>query len=211
MLKTILYASLLVILVGCASKPPPRHQDNLCRLFDEEKSWYKKARRSARRWKIEIPVLMAFTHQESSFRSKARPPRKKILWIIPGPRPASAFGFAQATDDTWRMYKRSTGNRGADRDDFQDAMDFIGWYNDLSHRTNGIKKTDTYNLYLAYHEGHGGFKRRTYRNKQWLKNVARKSLPERICMQVNWLPAKINWIVDFFGASCAFRIETDRC
>jgi len=37
-----------------------------------------------------------------------------------------------------------------------------------------VKLNDTYNLYLAYHEGHGGFKRRTYNKKGWLKSVASK-------------------------------------
>ena len=39
---------------------------------------------------------------------------------------------------------------------------------------SGIKRNDTYRLYLAYHEGHGGFNRRTYRNKDWLLRVAGK-------------------------------------
>jgi len=119
-------------------------------------------------------VMMAFAHQESGFRANARPPRKKILWVLPGPRPASAFGFSQAIDSTWKAYKKSTGRRGADRNDFGDAMDFIGWYNDQSQTINKISKTDAYNLYLAYHEGHGGFRNRSFTRKQWLKNVAER-------------------------------------
>jgi hypothetical protein len=38
----------------------------------------------------------------------------------------------------------------------------------------GISKWDAYNQYLAYHEGHGGFKRKTYNGKPWLIGVARK-------------------------------------
>ena len=53
-------------------------------------------------------------------------------------------------------------------------MDFIGWYNDQSQNINKISKTDAYNLYLAYHEGHGGFRKRSFEGKQWLKNVAEK-------------------------------------
>ncbi len=161
------------LLAGCASKPPSE-PDNLCSIFYEKDGWYKKARKSYRRWGTPIPVMMAFARQESSFRSKARPPRKKILWIIPGPRPASAFGFAQATNETWAAYKKSTGHWGADRDEFGDAMDFIGWYNDQSYRRNNIKKSDAYHLYLAYHEGQGGFSKRSYAKKQWLKDVANK-------------------------------------
>ncbi len=118
--------------------------------------------------------MMSFIYQESSFKARAKPPRTKILWVIPGPRPASAYGYSQATKETWRAYKRSTGRGGADRNDFDDAVDFIGWYNDQSQRRNSIPKTDAYKLYLAYHEGQGGYAKGSYRNKQWLKDVARK-------------------------------------
>jgi len=118
--------------------------------------------------------MMSFMYQESSFKANAKPPRRKILWIIPGPRPASAKGYSQATDETWEAYERATGRWGADRNDFDDAIDFMGWYIDYSYRTNKIKKNDAYNLYLAYHEGQGGYARATYRNKKWLIDTAHK-------------------------------------
>ena len=117
---------------------------------------------------------MAIMHQESRFQSKAKPPRKKLLGFIPGPRPSDAYGYSQAKDDTWDWYIKSSGNYGADRDDFTDAIDFIGWYNNTSQKRCKIKPDDPYHLYLAYHEGHGGFNRRSFKNKQWLKDVARK-------------------------------------
>ena len=160
-----------ILLVGCTSSPP-RDPGNLCKVFDEKRGWYKKARKSSRRWGTDISVMMSFMYQESSFKARAKPPRKKLLWVLPGPRPASAYGYAQATDPTWKAYKKSTGEGGADRNNFGDAIDFIGWYNDQSQRKNKISKTDAYHLYLAYHEGQGGFARRTYKNKQWLKDVA---------------------------------------
>jgi len=164
---------LTLILAACASQPPGE-PDNLCAIFAEKDKWYKQARKSYKRWGTPIPVLMAFTHQESGYQAKAKPPRKKLLGFIPWRRPASAFGFAQAIDETWSQYKKATGSWGADRDNFNDAMDFVGWYNDQSHRKNGIAKTDARNLYLAYHEGHGGFKKGSYRKKKWLTDVAAK-------------------------------------
>ena len=37
-----------------------------------------------------------------------------------------------------------------------------------------IARNDTYNLYLAYHEGQGGHSRGSHFKKQWLLKVARK-------------------------------------
>ena len=45
---------------------------------------------------------------------------------------------------------------------------------DGSSRSLGINKSDIYSQYLAYHEGRGGFKRKTYNKKTWLKQVAGK-------------------------------------
>ena len=38
---------------------------------------------------------------------------------------------------------------------------------------NGISTSDAYNQYLAYHEGHGGFKKKSFNDKDWLINTAR--------------------------------------
>ena len=44
----------------------------------------------------------------------------------------------------------------------------------MSYDTLKISKWDAKNQYLAYHEGHGGFKRKTYNSKPWLVKVAYK-------------------------------------
>jgi len=172
-MRNLICLGLTLLLVGCTTSPP-ENQEDVCEIFYEKDNWYKHARKASRRWGTSVPVMMAFIHQESGFRARAKPPRTKILWVIPGPRPASAYGYSQATDETWSAYKKSTGRWGADRNEFKDAVDFIGWYNDQSHRRNKIAKTDAYNLYLAYHEGQGGFAKRSFRNKQWLTDVAKK-------------------------------------
>lgn len=160
-------------MAGCVS--PPSNPDNICSIFDEKsgwfRGWYKDAKDSERRWGSPVPVMMAIMYQESRFVDDARPRRARVLGIPMWWRISSSYGYSQAKDDTWRWYERSVG-RNADRDDFDDAIDFIGWYNRQSHETNGIALTDTYSLYLAYHEGHGGYRSGSYKNKDWLLGVA---------------------------------------
>ncbi len=165
---------LLSLLLGGCATSPPSNVDNLCAIFREKDGWYDDAVDAGKRWNSPVPVMMAIMHQESRFDAKAKPPRRKILGIIPGARPSDSYGYSQALKSTWKSYKRSAGNRGADRDDFADSIDFIGWYNDQSHRRSGISRNDPYRLYLAYHEGHGGYNRGSYRSKAWLQSVARK-------------------------------------
>jgi hypothetical protein len=163
----------LLLLAGCTTSPPS-NVNNICEIFEEKSGWYGDAHDAKKEWGSSIPVMMAIMHQESRFVAKAKPPRKKIFGFIPGPRPSDAYGYSQAKKSTWKDYKRGGGNYGADRDDFGDAIDFIGWYNEQSKKRSGISKRDTYGLYLAYHEGHGGYNRRTYKSKKWLTDVARK-------------------------------------
>ena len=162
----------LVVLTGCATMRPS-DTTNACRIFEEHRDWFKAAKKSEDRWKIPIAVSLSFIEQESSFDSKAKPERRKILGFIPGPRPSNAYGYAQALKGTWQDYKRDTGNTISSRADFADAVDFIGWYNARSVKEAGIARDDAYHLYLAYHEGTGGYRRKTYAKKKWLIDIAR--------------------------------------
>ena len=164
---------IVVLVAGCATAPP-KHPDNICKIFREKSGWYKDAYSSYRRWGAPIPVMMSFMYQESGFHANAKPPRRHILWIIPWTRPASAKGYSQATNETWNAYKRATGHWLADRNDFSDAIDFMGWYIYESHKANRIRKNDAYHLYLAYYLGQGGYARRVYLHKRWLRVTARK-------------------------------------
>lgn len=161
----------LLALTACASAPP-QNASNICSIFEDRGSWYKAARRSEERWGVPMEVSMAFIFHESGFRGRARPPRRVFLGFIPGPRPSDAFGYAQALDNTWNDYQVAAGNWGARRSRFKDAIDFVGWYNDMSNDINNIGKDDAYNLYLAYHEGNGGYRSGSYQGKSWLLETA---------------------------------------
>mgnify|MGYP000134853165 FL=1 len=163
---------ILFLLPSCTSTPKNTH--NICNIFHEKDDWYNEVKASYKKWGLPIHINMAIMHQESRFVADAQPPRPKLLGFIPWFRSSSAYGYAQAQDGTWDDYLESAGDWGADRDDFADATDFIGWYCSISHQRLGISKWDTKNLYLAYHEGHGGYKRKTYLKKRWLINTANK-------------------------------------
>ncbi len=161
----------LLVTNSCATTPPAR-QDNLCSVFSEQPKWFKAAAKSEKRWGVPIAVQMAFVQRESSFRSRARPPRDKLLGVVPWKRPSSAYGYAQATDGTWKRYQKATRSPFADRNDFADAVDFIGWYNRESNKQLKIALGDAERLYLAYHEGFGGYARGSYRKKPKVQRYA---------------------------------------
>jgi hypothetical protein len=162
---------LLLLLTAC-SELPPKNPDNLCAIFQEKSAWYEDSKQAAQRWSVPVPVLMAIMAQESSFVSDAKPPRTWLLGFIPWTRPSSAYGYAQAVDGTWELYQNKAASFGADRDDFSDAVDFIAWYNHISHKQLGIALHDVKNLYLAYYEGLEGYARKSYANNARLVKTA---------------------------------------
>jgi len=117
---------------------------------------------------------MATIHQESKFVGDARTPFRYVLGVIPMGRQSSAFGYRQALDATWDEYLVAERRRGARRDRIKDATDFMGWYMNTTRQRNGIALTDARNQYLAYHEGHTGYRNGSYNKKPWLVGVAGK-------------------------------------
>ncbi len=154
-----------------ADEAPPTRQDDICAIFDQRPHWREPIYASARKWGAPVPVQMAIIWRESSFRSNVRPQAKSVIGISTGPI-SSAYGFAQAIDGTWDWYQQDTGNNRADRTRWEDATDFVGWYMAKSYLSNGIGMHDAFNQYLAYHEGHNGHRKGSYRAKPWLTDVA---------------------------------------
>ncbi len=173
MQRKLFFILILLFLGGCGHTAP-RSVTNSCEMLDHKSSWYKTLKKTQKKYGTPISVQLAIIRQESGFKYNAKTERNYLLWVIPWGRKSSAYGYAQVKDDTWKWYKKRTGNSGADRGDFKDAIDFIGWYTDVSQKTLGISKWDAYNQYLAYHEGHSGFKNKSYLKKEWLMGVARK-------------------------------------
>lgn len=162
----------LILFAGCAARPPGNQQD-LCEVFRQHPDWYDAAAASEKHWGVPVHIQMAFVHHESGYRSHAKPPFDWFLFIPLG-RPSSAQGYAQIQDPAWDDYRKERGSWFRSRSDIDDALDFVGWYNDRSHDLLGISKWDAKNLYLAYHEGHGGYRRGSYRDNGQLLRVAER-------------------------------------
>jgi hypothetical protein len=172
-LYALLASILFVAACGGVEKPPSTILD-ACRMKTERPHWFKAMKRTEQKWGVPVSVQLATISRESSFVGDARPTRKEkgLFFTREVPR-SSAYGYAQAIDGTWDWYIKETGERGADRDDFADASDFIGWYMNTNQQMNGVSTRDAYNQYLAYHEGKAGFARGSYHKKPWLPPVAR--------------------------------------
>ena len=168
-----LISILFIFTVACTSIDKINTSDG-CILFKEKKNWYKATKNSRDKWGVAIPLQLAIINQESSFRQFAKPKRNKFFGFIPGSRPSTAFGYAQITNPTWNWYKSRTGKTNASRANFSDITDFIGWYTTQSKKMLGISMNDYFNHYLAYHEGHEGWKNRSFDSKKWLIAAAKK-------------------------------------
>jgi hypothetical protein len=181
-----------VLLAACAGTPP-RHQKDICRVFEQHPDWYDHAKGAEKRWGVPAHILMSFVHFESGFRAHAKPPRDWLLFI-PLPRNSSAYGYAQAQDFTWDEYVDETGAGWfSDRDNMKDALDFVGWYNRKTHEELGISIWDPKNLYLAYHEGRAG-----YRSGAWRRKPALIDLAERVDWQAREYGAQLRHCEDQF-------------
>ncbi|MFQ6551146.1 lytic transglycosylase [Aestuariibius insulae] len=167
---------LCVAVAGCgggsSNYAAPDNLDNACSIVSQNPDYLRAFKRTERKWGVPVEVQMATIYQESKFIGNARTPYRFTLGVIPAGRQSSAYGYSQALDGTWKEYLEETGQRRAKRDDIFDATDFMGWYMTRTQERNGIALYDTRNQYLAYHEGHSGYRRGSYTRKAWLMRVA---------------------------------------
>ena len=167
---------MVVLLAGCSLVDfgPPSNLNDACSITQERPKWHIHMRNVERTYGMPVSVQMAIIWQESKFEQRAKTPRTYFLKIIPTGRQSSAYGYAQVLDGTWDWYQEQTGRTDARRTSFRDSVEFIGWYSDITTEKFGVSKSDARNQYLAYHEGHGGYGRRSYLKKSWLMDVADK-------------------------------------
>jgi hypothetical protein len=170
-------AALAFPLAIAACATPPSRINNVCAVFDQRDgffdNWQRAAEKSSARHGIPVPVLMATVRKESGFKGNAKPPRTKLLGFIPWKRQSTAYGYSQALNGTWTQYQVETGNFTARRGSFADAVDFIGWYHEKTVDSLGVAPGDTYNLYLAYYLGWGGYSKGAWKGNPGLQRYAR--------------------------------------
>ena len=105
--KTNLYLLILLLFITACSSVP-KYPQNACKIFGQNYLWYKSIKKSSEIYGPPIHVILAFVNKESGFKRWAKPPRKKLFKIIPYKRPSSSFGYSQAVNKTWELYKTET-------------------------------------------------------------------------------------------------------
>ncbi|RCL01367.1 MAG: Lytic transglycosylase [Candidatus Tokpelaia sp. JSC085] len=156
-----LVLSVVVLLAGCARTPT--QISNICAVLSQNDgpvfNWQRSSKRAEQKYGIPMPIILATIYAESGFQQRAKPPRKKLLGLIPWKRLSTAYGYSQAVNGTWKEYRRKTGHKTACRTSFDDAAQFIAWFHRESIRKNAISPNDVYGLYLNYHMGHRAYAR----------------------------------------------------
>ena len=152
---------LLFFITACSSVP--KYPQNACKIFGQKYLWYKSAKKSSDTYGAPIHIILAFVNKESGFNRWAKPKRKKLFKIIPYKRPSSSFGYSQAVDKTWELYKTETNNPLAIRTRFKDSVMFIGWYMNKTKEINKVPLNDPYRQYLNYYLGWGNYAKKVYK------------------------------------------------
>ena len=159
--NNLLYFIIFFLIASCSSVP--KYPQNACKIFGENYLWYKSVKKSSETYGAPIHIILSFVNKESGFNRWAKPKRKKLFKIVPYKRPSSSFGYSQAINKTWELYKQETDNPLALRARFKDSVMFIGWYVNKTHKINKIPLNDPYRQYLNYYLGWGSYAKKKYK------------------------------------------------
>ena len=159
--KSLTYFIVFFVLTSCSSVP--KYPQNACKIFGQNYLWYKSAKKSSEKYGAPVHIILAFINKESGFNRWAKPKRKKLFKIVPYKRPSSSFGYSQAVNKTWELYKNETNNPMALRARFKDSVMFIGWYIKKTNKINKIPLNDSYRQYLNYYLGWGAYAKKSYK------------------------------------------------
>lgn len=165
----VLVFSFVALALSACSTTPPSNPNNLCSVFQEKDSWYVAAHKVRKKYNVPINVATAILYEDSNFFSTKKD-NESWFFFIPYSKDS------QSSDQTislyWDNYLEEEGNFFSSEDNFEDALDFIGWYIAKTSQYNNIDYNDAYNQYLNYHEGWQNYKIKTYLEKIWLLEKA---------------------------------------
>ena len=164
LIKNRLIVLVFFLTTGCSSIP--NNTSNSCSIFSERYLWYKHTKRSSETYGAPVYIILAFVNKESGFNRWAKPKRTKLFKVVPYKRPSSSFGYSQAVNKTWELYKTETNNPLALRSRFKDSVMFIGWYINKTNKINKVPLNDSYRQYLNYYLGWGNYAKKTYLTDQ---------------------------------------------
>ncbi|WP_181318413.1 transglycosylase SLT domain-containing protein [Photobacterium kishitanii] len=178
-LKIAMCAMIILSCSGCSSmiqeSVGTKTPSDACKTLTQNKDWMVATHKAYRRWGIPISVQLSVIRHESSFNRDA------------SATTSSAYGYAQALNDTWKEYKKATNNKTASRGSFFDSTDFIGWYWNEAQKKIHFSPYNARAFYLSYHEGIGGYQRRSYLKKTWLmkKSKTVQMIADKYRFQLN--------------------------
>ncbi|MFC4892734.1 transglycosylase SLT domain-containing protein [Pseudofrancisella aestuarii] len=156
LLKICFVLFITTLILSCSKQALTDPEISVCDILKENPQWSKSLKEAQTKYNLPPQFAMSIIYQESKFIGTAKS------------KSSSAYGYAQAIDGTWKVFQNEV-NSSAKRDNFNDSVQFIGWYmSDLSKRLK-LNMTDSYSLYMAYMLGQTGYKRYkagTYANKE---------------------------------------------
>lgn len=176
MVRKLILLSLFSALSGCKSFTPKDYDENICDVVSAGWGWKEQLRSAQSKYQVPPALVLSVIFHESSFKSDARPKQQYILGFIPY-KQHTAYGYGQIKNETWDWYKSHHPGLFQSRTSFADSVDFIGWYYQLFIERS--EHLDTFSsrakhFYYAYHEGLGGYSRKTYEEKAWLQAKAQR-------------------------------------
>lgn len=144
------------------------HALNICAVYSDNFDWFRYSHEAERKWGIDKTIVLAVIKSESGFNSFAMPVKSYLFGFIPWETHSSAFGYSQALKGTWEEFVDESPGWVRSRANFKDSAEFVAWYLSKCSKRAKIDRHDAGKLYLCYHEGVTGYKRKTYLKKQWL-------------------------------------------
>ncbi len=159
--RNLIYLIIFFFIASCSSVP--KYPQDACKIFGEKYFYLKYTRAASKKWGVPISTILAVINKESGFKRFAKPPRHKLFKIIPYRRPSSSFGFSQAINKTWELYKKENNKPTALRISYRSSSDFVGWYFWKANKINKVSLSNTRDLYLNYYLGFSAYKNKAYR------------------------------------------------